>query len=148
MKKENEPTLFELLGGRPTLEKAHKIFYDKIYADPWLGQFFTNISRDHIENQQTDFMSQAMGGPENYYGAFPIPAHMHMNITKELVALRSDLLAKSLEEVGISAELAKRWLKIDAAFAKGIVKNSVADCQKRYFTDTILDIKDPKKSAA
>ncbi|MGZ3693775.1 MAG: group I truncated hemoglobin [Bdellovibrionota bacterium] len=138
--------LFELLGGRETLEKVHKIFYDKIYADSWIGQFFANTERKHIENQQTDFMSQAMDGPEKYYGALPIPAHMHINITTELFKLRSGLLADSLKEAGVPPELALRWIKIDGAFEKGIVKKSLNDCEKRYFTDTILDFKDPRKA--
>jgi hemoglobin len=143
-----KPSLFEDLGGRSTLEKVHKIFYDKIYADPWLGQFFHNIKQDKIESQQTDFMSQSMGGPEVFNGVFPVPAHRHMNISPELFNYRHEMLKASLAEAGVRPELAERWLKIDAAFRNGIVKRSRAECQKRYHDEEILDFPDPRKKAA
>ncbi len=138
-------SLFEKLGGLSTLQKVHKIFYDKIYADAWIGQYFQGIKQETIENQQTDFMAQAMGGPEKYCGAFPIPAHQHMNITEELFDLRHQMLKDSLKEAGVSEELTQAWLKIDGAFRKGILKNSVSDCKPRFASDEILDYPPPFK---
>jgi len=43
-------TLFDAVGGLPTLQKVHKIFYDKVYAHPWLGPFFEGHSQEAIEN--------------------------------------------------------------------------------------------------
>lgn len=145
---EQKKSLYDELGGRPTLEKVHKIFYDKIYADAWMGKFFAHINQTHIENQQTDFMASAMGGPQNYSGAFPVPAHKHMNISEELFSYRHDLLKQSLKEAGVSDELAAKWLKIDGAFKAGIVKKSIDDCQKRFFTDEILDHPNPFKKSS
>jgi len=48
-----------------------------------------------------------------------------MYITKELYDIRHQLLKDSLEEAGIPRELAKRWLKIDYAFIRQIVKPSI-----------------------
>lgn len=137
----NEEKLFDLIGGRPVVEKVHKIFYDKIYADPWIGLYFKGIDQKTIEDQQTDFMIQSMGGPKNYCGKFPIPAHKHMFITNELFDLRHQLLTDSLKEAGVPDELAQYWLKIDGAFRKGIVKASIDDCQRRFVTDDILNFK-------
>ena len=136
-------TLFEQLGGHETIRRVHRIFYDKIYADAWIGQFFKHIDQKTIENQQTDFMAQAMGGPQAYFGAFPIPAHKHMNVGNELFDHRHGMLRDSLKEAGIPAELAEKWLKIDGAFQTGIVKKSIDDCEKRFFTDTIMDFEKP-----
>ncbi len=142
-------TLFDEMGGYDTIRKVHKIFYDKIYADAWMGQFFREIDQTHIENQQTDFMVAAMGGPEKYYGAFPIPAHQHINITNELFNYRHDLLKASLSEAGLSEALSEKWLKIDGAFRTGLVKKSILDCKGRYKTDPIVDFQVPhKKNAA
>ena len=52
-------------------------------------------------------------------------AHRHMYITEELFELRSQLLRESLEDAGISPDLAKRWLKIDSAFKRQVVKESI-----------------------
>lgn len=148
MQESKKLSLFEELGGRKTLEKVHKIFYDKIYADIWIGQFFKHIKQDLIEVQQTDFMAQAMGGPKEYCGALPIPAHKHMNIGEELFKLRHAMLKDSLHEAGVAINLAEKWLKIDGSFKPGIVKKSISDCERRFTTDDILDFPNPQKRAA
>lgn len=134
-------SFYEEIGGRETLNKVHKIFYDKIYKDPWIGLYFANIPQEHIENQQSDFMAQIMGGPQMYLGNQPIPTHKHMFITLELFELRTKYLTESLIEVGLSEEQIQRWLRIDQAFKSGIVKEKVEDCKKRYNTDEILDFR-------
>ena len=141
----SKSSLFERLGGYDTLRKVHKIFYDKVYADAWIGQYFKDVKQETIENQQTDFMAQAMGGPDMYSGAFPVPAHKHMNITEELFEYRHELLKASLKEAGVNEENASAWLRIDGAFRKGIVKKSVSECEVRFKTDEILDFPRPTK---
>lgn len=143
-----EQTLYERLGGTPVLKRVHKIFYDKVYKHPWIGEYFKDVKQDLIENQQTDFMAAAMGGPERYSGKLPIPAHKHMYIPEELFTLRHQLLKESLEEAGVSRDLTERWLIIDGAFKKGIVKRSLADCEKRFATDEIMSFPNPEKKAA
>ncbi len=132
-----DSTLFESLGGRPLLERVHKIFYDKIYAHPWLKQFFKDVDQKIIESQQTDFMTSNMGGGKIYSGSFPKDAHKHMFISEELFQVRLQLLRDSLVECNVPEELIERWLRIDQAFKKSLVKDNVAECQKRFFTDEI-----------
>ena len=138
-------SLFELVGGRPVVERVHKIFYDKAYKHPWLGLFFEGIDQKHIENQQTDFMIANMGGPKSYCGKFPIPAHLNMNITAELFDLRHEMLKESLVEARVPADAAARWLEMDYAFRRRLVKETIDDCKKRFFTDVIIDHPDPTK---
>ncbi len=144
----NQKSLFERIGGRETLDKVHKIFYDKIYAHPWIGQYFKEIQQDIIEVQQSDFMSQAMGGPAIYCGKLPMAAHKHMFINLELFELRSKLLQESIREAGIKSEEEQAWMKIDQAFKKGIVKNSASDCQLRFKSDEIINFSNPDKKAS
>jgi len=118
-------TLFEDVGGLPTLRKVHKIFYDKIYAHPWIGKFFTGHRQEAIEARQTSFMAEKMGGDVTYYGKDMKMAHRRMFITQELFNLRSQLLRQSLHEAGVPDKLANRWLKIDRAFSSQIVKDSI-----------------------
>ncbi len=137
--------LIDRIGGRTTIERVHKIFYDKIYADHWMGKFFAGINQVHIENQQTDFMVMLFGGPKEFRGRMPIDAHEHIMIGEELFAARSELLRQSLEEAGIGTSERADWLRIDTAFKKVLIKNSLNDCKKRFFTDEILDFPNPKK---
>lgn len=135
--------MFERLGGRPALDKVHKIFYDKIYAHPWIGQYFKGINQRHIESQQSDFMAMLFGGPKDFGGRMPIFAHEHMMITEELFAVRRQLLEESLREAGIAEQEAHDWLAIDGAFKKALVKKSLDECKKRFVTDEILAFPPP-----
>lgn len=129
-------TMFDAVGGLPVLQKVHRIFYDKIYAHPWIGQFFAGHSQEAIENRQTSFMAEKMGGPVEYWGKDIEVAHETMYITDELFELRKQLLDESLREAGLSDDLRERWLKIDSAFRKKIVKGSL---------DTFMQTKWPYK---
>jgi len=119
-------TLYDAVGGLPTLHKVHKIFYDKIYADVWLGQFFAGHDQKFIEIRQTQFMGEKMGGPDPYPGKEIGMVHEAMYITQELYELRHALLRDSLKEAEVPEELRERWLRIDSAFMQKIVKKSEA----------------------
>jgi hemoglobin len=125
-----KPTLFDAIGGLPTLQKVHKIFYDKVYVHPWLGQFFAEHSQEAIENRQTTFMAEKMGGPIVYMGKDIEMAHEAMYITEDLFELRKQLLEESLRQVDLDEVLRERWLKIDGAFMKKIVKGSFESFMK------------------
>ena len=140
--------LFDRLGGRPTLDRAHRIFYDKLFADPWLKQFFAGIDQKIIESQQSDFFSRLTGGPSVFSGRMPIDAHQHMFITEELFDHRHALLRASLEEAQIPDKERTQWLNIDLAFKKVLIKSSVDDCKKRYNTDEILNFSWPNARKA
>lgn len=137
------------MGGRAILEKAMKVFYDKVYEHPWLGLYFQEIDQDTIESQQVDFMIGALGGPKNVYsGRLPVEAHQNMFVTEELFDLREEILKEALIEVKASQELIDRWMKIDQAFKAAIVKRKISDCKKTFVTDDIIGFeKDGKKVA-
>ena len=134
-----DKTLYNRLGGKDTFIKVHKIFYDKAFADPWLSKYFTDKPQAVLENQQTDFMVQLMGGPKIYGGKTPKSAHQHMFITEELFDLRADLLSDALQEAGINDDLRLEWLAADAALKKSLVKKSASDCSTSYPTQPILN---------
>lgn len=117
-------TLYEAVGGRPTLEKVHRLFYDKVFAHPWLGQFFRGHDQKIIELRQTQFMGEKFGGDIRYPGMDLELAHRRMYITPELFELRRTLLRESLQEAGVAGDHIRRWLRIDSAFQRPIVKKS------------------------
>lgn len=126
-------SLFDQIGGLAVLDQVHKIFYDKLYAHEWLGQFFIGHDQTSIERRQSMFMAEKMGGAVQYFGKAPTMAHRHMFITQELFDLRHDLLKQSLVEAEVSDELARKWLAIDYAFHKIIVKDSIASFYSKSF---------------
>jgi len=132
-------TLYDRLGGKDTFIKVHKIFYDKAYAHPWLGKYFTDIPQDILKSQQTNFMVQLMGGPKAYSGRSPKFSHQHMMITEELFNLRSNLLSESIKEAGIKDELREEWIAADGALKKSVVKKSEDECSSQYTGRSILN---------
>lgn len=139
-------SIFERVGGRDMLMAVSKKFYDKIYADPWLQQYFKHTKQSTIESQQVDFMTQALGGPKIFCGRNPTDAHLHINIHEEVFQARKKFLIEAFEEVNAPQELRDRWLKIDEAFKGAMMKKSVADCKKRWASDEILDFPNPNSS--
>jgi hemoglobin len=129
----DEQSLFDQVGGFPVLDRVHRVFYDKVYAHPWLGRFFVGHDQTALERRQTRFMAEKMGGEVEYLGKAPAMAHRHMYITRELYDLRHDLLRQTLEEVGVPDILRRRWLDIDYAFLGVIVKDSIADFYHNSF---------------
>lgn len=123
-------SLFDAIGGLPTLQKVHKIFYDKAYEHDWLKHFFVGHNQQAIENRQTGFMAIKMGGKVTYMGKEPKAAHEHMFITQELLDVRTALLREALEEANVAEDLIKRWLKIDNAFGQQITKDSTESFYK------------------
>ena len=136
-----DKTLYDRLGGKQTFIKVHKLFYDKAYADPWLSKFFTDKPQEVLENQQTDFMVQLMGGPKAYGGKSPKSAHQHMVITEELFELRAQLLSQSIKELGIRDDLREEWLDADRTFKRALEKKSEAECTIAYPNQPILNFK-------
>jgi|SaaInlStandDraft_2_1057019.scaffolds.fasta_scaffold129527_2 hemoglobin len=131
-------TLFEELGGMPCLDRVHRVFYEKLLAHPWLRQFFQGVRREHLESQQSEFMSKLFGGPDIYRGRNPKGAHMHMYITEEVFQARHDILERSLNEAGIAPDLRRRWLDYDMGLKKALVKTAVSECAGRFGTDPII----------
>jgi len=140
---QTKEALFESYGGRAILEKVSKIFYDKIYADAWLKDFFQYVPQEYIETQQVNFMQTALGGKNIFAGKTPPHAHKHMYITEDVYRAREKLLIESLKECNVSEELIKRWIEIEDAFYGRVVKTSFDQCEARYPAEGVLDFPKP-----
>lgn len=128
---------------RALILRVNMAFYDRIYKDPWMKKVFRIVPQEHIVNQQTDFMLGALGGPKVYSGRSPSDAHPHIFVTEKMWQRREAHLVAAFAEVGVSEEIRVKWLKIDNAFKRAIVKTSVGECQKRFTMDEIIDEVDP-----
>jgi hemoglobin len=131
-------SLYDRVGGRPTLERVHALLYSRIYADPVLKQFFKDVPRDRQEKQLTDFMSGALGGPKAYVGKHPRQAHTHLYITPEMFDTRHHMLAQSLIDAKVPHTFHDEWLRTDRAFRRMLVKGSVQECTPRFNGEAII----------
>ena len=143
MSKLNE---FNKMGGRASLIKINKIFYDKVYKHPWLKLFFEKIPQQHIEDQQVDFMQKVLGGPNIYVGKAPPAAHMHIFINEEIFELRQKLLQEAFVEANTDSVLVDKWLALDKSFKRVLLKDSPSDCQGRFTTDPVMNFSDPSSN--
>jgi len=135
-------TMFDAVGGLSVMDRVHTHFYDKVYAHPWLGQFFTGHHQAAIELRQTQFMAEKMGADSIYPGRDLPLAHRRMYITQELLELRQGLLRESLEEEGLAEDLIRRWLKIDRAFWGKIQNHSLQEFEQvdlKYEPPLVID---------
>lgn len=121
-------SLFDRVGGRETLDRVHKAFYDKVYEHDWLKDYFDGVDQATIEEAQGDFMCTSMGGGKIFCGRLPKMAHVHIEISEEVFDLRHALLRQSLEECGVSVPHREEWLKIDYAFKNTLVRE-LKDCR-------------------
>jgi len=134
---------FEEMGGQAAIDKVTSIFYDKVYADPWLSQFFGGIPRPHIQSQQNDFMQMALGGPSTYQGKTPPSAHQHMYITAEMFEVRQAHLKNAFKQCNTHPKMVEMWLAIEEAFRGRLVKDSVSDCVMRNSNEGVLNYSKP-----
>ncbi|MFT6363964.1 MAG: hemoglobin, partial [Planctomycetota bacterium] len=139
----NNRDVYAAVGGRPVLERVHKLLYDRLFSHPWLGAFFAEVEQDFIESQQTDFMSSVSGGPKSYVGQPPLPSHVHMFLNEEIFELRHKMLDVSIREAGVPEEAREAWLKLDRSFVAAVVKKSVGDCKQRYSFEGIVAVAKP-----
>jgi hemoglobin len=132
------------------IKQINDVFYDLVYDDKWLFDIFGLVDIDHIKSQQTDFILGALGGPKRYGGRSPKDAHPHIFIQEDMWELREKYLIDAFTECEAPEWMTKKWIDIDNAFKKSILKNSPKDCEGRYRSDPLIIVPNPngtKKSA-
>lgn len=139
-------SLFERLGGRPTLARVHEVFYTLLFADPWLRQFFAGKDSGHLARQQTDFMAGPMGGPNTYVGKTPRFIHRHIFITTEVFEARAAILRRALEACEVPPALRDEWLALDQRLKCAVLKFSRDECSPGGPDRQILDVPKPPGS--
>ncbi len=54
--------LYDLIGGRGTIEAATELFYRKVLQDASLRYFFNGVDMSHLRPYQAMFISMLLGG--------------------------------------------------------------------------------------
>jgi len=68
------------LGGHDAIKSVVDKFYVYMLSDPRTKEFFKNTDMNKQRARQTDFISMATGGPNNYQGLGMKEAHKNMKI--------------------------------------------------------------------
>ena len=59
---EDNPSLYERLGGKTAIAAAVEEFYVRVLADPELRPFFAKTNMKWLKTRQAQFLTQALGG--------------------------------------------------------------------------------------
>lgn len=75
-----QKSLYERLGGAPAIKSVVDKFYVYMLSDPDVKDFFANTDMNKQRQRQTDFITLATGGPNNYQGLDMKKAHEKFKI--------------------------------------------------------------------
>jgi hemoglobin len=98
-------SLYERIGGAPAVTAAVERFYVRVLADPMLAPFFENINIARLKRHQLAFLSQALGGPQEYSGASMSRAHARLSIEQRHFDAVAGHLVETLRELGVGEEI-------------------------------------------
>ena len=90
-------TLFEKLGGAGAVKLVVEEFYKKVLADAELKGFFANTDMSKQQQQLENFMTMALGGPNQYNGKPMKVAHANLSITEHHFNLVAGHMVETLK---------------------------------------------------
>ncbi len=71
-------TLYERLGGEPTVNAAVDLFYKKVLADDRVSSFFETVDMERQATKLKSFLVWVFCGPNSYTGGDMRQAHKHL----------------------------------------------------------------------
>lgn len=107
-------TLYEAIGGGPTIRRLVEAFYPLVQQDPLIGPLFPEDITPVMEKQYM-FLSQFFGGPSLYTDAVGHPMmrarHLPFPITPERAEAWLSCMRAALQQIDIDAELQTKVLE-------------------------------------
>ena len=119
-------TIFDEIGGEPTVTTVVDLFYERLLADPGLMRYFEHRDLARLKAHQRALVTVALGGSEQYSGRMMHPAHAGLAITNEAFDRVLDHLLEVLTEVGVPAVTSARILAILQPLRTDVVQPSLA----------------------
>lgn len=120
-------TLYERIGGAPTIDKLISTFYQRVLADPLLEPFFEHTSIEKLTNMQKAFFSVALGGPEPDVKISMYAAHQGRGIQSKHLTRFTEHLLETLREIGVEEQDAKRIYERIATYSNEVLGESSVD---------------------
>ena len=114
-------SIYEQIGGRPSLKAAVDGLYGRLIADPELGRFFPSGVGEVHRGYVITLLGQALGGPERYRGPDLVAAHSKLGITDAHFDATAAHLDAVLVELGVPRELTDQIVGIVAGLRDAIV---------------------------
>lgn len=99
---EEEPTLYDSLGGMPALRRLSDAFYERVLADELLAPVFANFNQRHVEHVAI-WLAEVFGGPEQFTTSLGghrslLHSHLGLGIRDEHRLRWLDLMSAAVDE--------------------------------------------------
>jgi hemoglobin len=121
-----------------------RVFYDKVYAHPWIGRFFHGVDQARQEQKLVRFFHLSWHDPRDapLQGKYLEQEHAHLHITPALFELRQALFAEAVRERGHDEALVQAFLAFNDMWRPYVVKASIDECSAAY-AGHIVDVPPP-----
>ena len=120
-------TLYETIGGEPTIEKLVDAFYQHVLADPMLSPFFKSTSMGKLRTMQKAFFTIALGGPAPDVKVSLFEAHQGRGIERKHLSRFIEHLVETLRGIGIEEEDAKKVYERIATYSDEVLGETAVD---------------------
>jgi len=97
-------SLFEKYGGFATISKIVSELYDELETDPVTAPYFVDSDIRALMDHQVKFLSQVLGGPQQYTGKAMNAAHTGMRISEDAFNKVAETVQFLLEDNGVEPD--------------------------------------------
>ena len=104
-----QQNLFEKIG-RPLIERAVSLFYERAFVDGMIGHFFFLKDHQELIAKQIQFTSALLGGEVDYEGRPLALIHHPLPIRPPHFMRRQKILEEVLVELNLDTKLIDEWL--------------------------------------
>jgi hemoglobin len=118
----SQATLYQRLGGLPTIRKVVDDFVLRLRADPRVSHFFADSNVPLIREQLTQLFCEVSGGPCTYLGADMKTAHVGMGVRNADFDAVAEDLGASLDAAKVPERERKELLAILGKMRTDIVE--------------------------
>ena len=94
-------SLFEKYGGFATISKVVNELYDALEVNEITAPYFENSDIRALMDHQVKFLSQVLGGPQQYTGKAMSAAHTGMKISEQAFLEVASTVKDVLEDNGV-----------------------------------------------
>ncbi len=94
-------SIYDFIGGAPTIETLVDRFYNRIYHDDALQPFFAKTNLKRLKTRQVKYFSALLGGPLPYRGKTLEQTFRDVGVPPHFTATIQNHLSLSLEDAGV-----------------------------------------------
>lgn len=116
-----DPTLYDTLGGRDSIELAVRGLYSRLLQDPEIAPVFDGVDVLRLRSHMTSFLSAALGSGLVYAGRDLSEVHAGLHITDSMFDGTVDHLVAVLESLDVAPDLVQRVLATIAPLRSQVV---------------------------